>query len=168
MKTKQLLNSVFAWYHELIIKTSCLCYLPQPSASSPHMSNIHKRIPIVKKPSPMEPLVKKSPFVKEALRFAPLEKEAADRYSICKLHILTPQGRAWTICRLVPLIPMVPLEQKTADRCSICKLHILTPEGRAWTICRLVPLVPMVLMDKEAADRCSICKLHIEKYLVVR
>ena len=37
---------------------------------------------------------KKSPFVKEALRFAPLEKEAADRYSICKLHILTSQGRA--------------------------------------------------------------------------
>ena len=59
-----------------------------------HMSNIHKRIPIVKKPSPMEPLVKKSPFVKEALRFAPLEKETADQYSICKLHILTPQGRA--------------------------------------------------------------------------
>ena len=37
---------------------------------------------------------KKSSFVKEALRFTPLEKEAADRYSICKLHILTPEGRA--------------------------------------------------------------------------
>ena len=30
---KQLLNSVFAWL-SWIIKPSCLCYLPQPSASA--------------------------------------------------------------------------------------------------------------------------------------
>ena len=31
---KQLLNSVFAWYHELSKPRACLCYLPQPSASA--------------------------------------------------------------------------------------------------------------------------------------
>ena len=45
------------------------CHIEKEKANkhllSTHMSNIHKRIPIVKKPSPMEPLVKKSSFVKE-------------------------------------------------------------------------------------------------------
>ena len=31
---KQLLNSVFACYHIMLSYISCLCYLPQPSASA--------------------------------------------------------------------------------------------------------------------------------------
>ena len=40
---------------------------------------------------------------------APIEKKAADRCSICKLHIFTLESRAETTCRLVPLVPLVPL-----------------------------------------------------------
>ena len=52
---------------------------------------------------------------------APMEKKAADRCSICKLHILTLESRAETTFRLVPLVPMVPVEKWTVDRYAICK-----------------------------------------------
>ena len=65
------------------------------------MSNIHKRIRIVKTPSPIVPLVK------EALRFVPLERmvsSSVDQYTICKLHLITLLSCAKTNGRLVPLV----------------------------------------------------------------
>ena len=49
-------------------------------------------------------------FVKEVLRFVPLERmvnSSVDRYTICKLHLITLVSRAKTNGRLVPLLVQV-------------------------------------------------------------
>ena len=43
------------------------------------------------------------------------EKKPVDRYTISKLHTLTLEHHAETICRFVPSVLVVPMEKELAD-----------------------------------------------------